>query len=92
MPDDHATEISLDEHKEQTIKKSRKWLDGVKQEANELDIRQVLLTLWRRKYVIFGITTLITIIAVLVVFQLSPKYTASVQTMIDTRQNNVTDI
>lgn len=92
MPDDHATEISLDADKEQTIKKSRKWLDGVKQEADELDIRQVLLTLWRRKYVIFGITTLITIIAVLVVFQLSPKYTASVQTMIDTRQNNVTDI
>ena len=58
----------------------------------EIDLRQVLLTLWRRKWVIFGSVMLITTLATLTVFQMTPKYTASAKVMLDTRRNQVIDI
>ena len=58
----------------------------------EIDLRQVLLTLWRRKWVIFGSVMLITTFATLTVFQMTPKYTASAKVMLDTRRNQVIDI
>jgi len=58
----------------------------------EIDLRQVLLTLWRRKWVIFGSVMLITTLATLTVFQMTPKYTASAKVMLDTRRNQVVDI
>jgi len=58
----------------------------------EVDLRQVLLTLWRRKTLIIGCAVLITTLATLVAFQLTPKYTASAKVMLDTRKNQVADI
>ena len=58
----------------------------------EVDLRQILLTLRRRKLVIIGSVLLITTLATLAVFQLTPEYTASAKVMIDTRRNQVVDI
>ncbi len=58
----------------------------------EIDLRQVLLTIWRRKAVILVCVFLITTLAALVVFQLTPRYTASAKVMLDTRRNQVVDI
>lgn len=58
----------------------------------EVDLRQILLTLWRRKALIIGSALLITTLATLTAFQLTPKYTASAKVMLDTRKNQVADI
>ncbi len=58
----------------------------------EVDLRQILLTLWRRKGLIIGCAFLITTLTTLVAFQLTPKYTASAKVMLDTRKNQVADI
>ena len=64
----------------------------VEQFSNEIDLRQILLTLWRRKSVVISTVFLITIIATLIAFQLTPKYTASTKVMIDTRSNQTVDM
>jgi len=61
-------------------------------EPKDIEIRQILLTLWRRRIFILAMTGLVTIIAILVVAQIKPRYTASTQAMIESRQNKVTDI
>lgn len=61
-------------------------------EPKDIEIRQILLTLWRRRIFILAMTGLVTIIAILVVVQIKPRYTASTQAMIESRQNKVTDI
>ncbi|MBL6952718.1 MAG: polysaccharide biosynthesis tyrosine autokinase [Alphaproteobacteria bacterium] len=60
--------------------------------VSEIDLRQVLRTLWRRKSVIFTTVFLVTILATLIAFQLTPKYTASTKVMIDTRTNRTVDM
>ena len=61
-------------------------------EPKDIEFRQILLTLWRRRIFILAMTGLVTIIAILVVVQIKPRYTASTQAMIESRQNKVTDI
>jgi len=61
-------------------------------EPKDIEIRQILLTLWRRRIFILAMTGLVTIIAILVVAQIKPRYTATTQAMIESRQNKVTDI
>ncbi len=58
----------------------------------EIDLRQIFLTLWRRKLVIFGCVLLITTLATLTALQLTPRYTASAKVMLDTRRNQTVDI
>ena len=58
---------------------------------SEIDLRDLLQTLWRRKMVIISTAALITVVAALVVLQLTPRYTASTQIMLETRQSKVVD-
>ncbi len=58
----------------------------------EIDLRQLLLTLWRRKMVVFSTIAVVTVLTALVLFQVEPRYTATAQVMIDTRQSKVVDI
>ena len=60
--------------------------------SDELDLRNLLTTLLRRKMIIVSTTLLITIITVLVVFQITPLYTATANVMLETRQNKTVDI
>lgn len=61
-------------------------------DGQELDLQELLRTLWRRKMLIFSTVVLITSIVTLVVLQLTPRYTATVNVMLDTRQSNVTNM
>ena len=58
----------------------------------EIDLRAIFGTLWRRRWVIGGCVLLITVAALLVVFQLTPRYTASAQVLIDPREQKVADV
>ncbi len=58
----------------------------------EIDLRAIFGTLWRRRWVIGGCVLLITAAALLVVFQLTPRYTASAQVLIDPRERKVADV
>ncbi len=57
-----------------------------------LDLRQVFNVLKRRRAVILGATALMTLVAAIIVFQLTPMYTAEAIVMLDTRKTQVVDI
>jgi polysaccharide biosynthesis transport protein len=57
-----------------------------------LDLRHVLNVLKRRRAVILGCSLLMTVLAAIVVFQLTPRYTAETQVMLDTRKKQVVDM
>ena len=68
--------------------------DWVEQErdADLIDIRALLGTLWRRKWVVV-LTVLFCIgLAVAVLQQITPKYTATALVMLNTRETKVVDI
>jgi succinoglycan biosynthesis transport protein ExoP len=58
----------------------------------QFDIRQLLLTLWRRKLLIFGTTFFVSFVGLTILMQVQPLYTATVKVMIETRQNKVANI
>ncbi|NVJ98821.1 MAG: polysaccharide biosynthesis tyrosine autokinase [Alphaproteobacteria bacterium] len=62
------------------------------QEDAELDIRALVLVLWRRKWIIVNTTVFLLVLSALVVFQLTPRYTAQAMLAIETRQNSYVDL
>ena len=60
--------------------------------GGELDLQELLRTLWRRKMVIVSTVVLVTVLTALVVFQLTPRYTATANVMLETRQNKMADL
>ncbi|HXH25508.1 MAG TPA: GumC family protein, partial [Vicinamibacterales bacterium] len=58
----------------------------------EADVREMLRRLARRKWTILGITALLTLAAAVVTFQLTPRYRAETQVMIESRQQRVVDV
>ena len=52
-------------------------------------MRQLVRTLWRRKGVIFSTVTALTGLIAIIVFQLTPQYTAETLLMIEPRGANV---
>ena len=58
----------------------------------EIDVRDVLSRLRRRKWTILGTSLLLTIIAAVITFQLTPRYRAEAQVMIDARHNRVVNV
>lgn len=56
------------------------------------DLRKLLMTLWRQRKIIASTMGLIVGLTVLTVFQVTPKYTATSQVMLETRQSQVVDI
>ena len=57
-----------------------------------IDIRAFLLVLWRRKWIIFNVALITIVMSAIVVFQLTPRYTAKAMLAIETRQNRVVDL
>ena len=55
----------------------------------ELDLGQLLRKLWRRKGIIFGTMTVLTVLTAVTVFQLTPRYTAEALLIIEARGSNV---
>lgn len=61
-------------------------------EEDMIDLRALGLVLLRRKWIIINTVLFCSILAVLVLFQLTPRYTASVMLALETRQNQVVDM
>ena len=57
-----------------------------------MEIPQLLAVIRRRWGMIVGCTALLTLLAGIVVFQLTPRYTAAATVMLDTRTTKVVDI
>ena len=62
---------------------------GTAGSSEGLDPRHIFLTLWRHKWLVFGVTTVITILSYLYIESLTPRYTAETTLLIDTRSTNV---
>ncbi|MFC4348519.1 GumC family protein [Kordiimonas lipolytica] len=62
------------------------------QQDEEIDIRALALVLWRRKWVILNTAVFLVVLATIVVFQLTPRYTANAMLAIESRQNSVVDL
>jgi polysaccharide biosynthesis transport protein len=60
--------------------------------AEQVDLRELARKLWRRKWAILGTAATLMVLAVLVVFQLTPIYRAKAFVMIDARQAKIVDI
>lgn len=61
-------------------------------EENIIDLRALALVLLRRKWIIINTILFCSLLAVLALFQLTPRYTASAMLAMETRQNQVVDV
>ncbi len=59
---------------------------------DDLDLGELLRKLWRRKLAILGTVVTVTTLATIVLFQLTPRYTATTAVMIEPRETQVVDI
>lgn len=57
-----------------------------------IDVKALLRTVWRRRGVILGVIVLICALTVLVLAQITPRYTASALLTLDPRKERVVDI
>jgi polysaccharide biosynthesis transport protein len=57
-----------------------------------LDIRALFMTLWRRKWIVVNITAFFSILAVLILVQITPRYTAHALMAIESRKNSTVDL
>ncbi|TNE61441.1 MAG: polysaccharide biosynthesis tyrosine autokinase [Alphaproteobacteria bacterium] len=65
---------------------------AIRSDEGELDIRALLQTLWRRRWVIVNSAAFLTALAIIIVVQLTPRYTAQALMAIETRKNSVVDL
>lgn len=59
---------------------------------DQLDIRHLLLTLWRRKWLIITCSLVLAALATLVVSQIAPSYTAKAKVLFEEDRMNIIDI
>ncbi|WP_025897944.1 GumC family protein [Kordiimonas gwangyangensis] len=83
MYDNHTTE------RQQGIEPAQMQDNG---DSDVIDVRAFLLVLWRRKWIIFNVALITIVMSAIVVFQLTPRYTAKAMLAIETRQNRVVDL
>lgn len=62
------------------------------QDGDIIDLRAIALMLLRRKWIIINTALFCTIMSVLVVYQLTPRYQAGAMLALETRQNQVVDV
>ncbi len=60
--------------------------------VSELDLKQALITLWRRRWAISALTLFVALAASLFVSRIQPIYTATAEVMIDNRRTRIVDI
>jgi len=61
-------------------------------EEEGASLSEIFHTLWLRKRLLISVTFLVTIIAILIIFQLTPRYKASTQLLIGINSSKVVDI
>lgn len=60
--------------------------------VSDLDLKQTLITLWRRRWIIMALTAFTAVGAWLFVSRIQPIYTATAEVMIDSRRTRIVDI
>lgn len=58
----------------------------------EVDLREIFQKLWRRKGLIIGTVMVLTVFSVIILFQITPRYTTQTMVMIETRGKNIIDM
>ncbi|WP_262693200.1 GumC family protein [Kordiimonas aquimaris] len=61
-------------------------------EDGMIDLRALMLVLLRRKWIIINTLLFCSVFSLLILFQLTPRYTASAMLALETRQNQVVDV
>lgn len=62
---------------------------GMPGSSEGLDPRHLFLTVWRHKWLVVGVTTVITALSYVYIGSLTPRYTAETTLLLDTRSTNV---
>ncbi|MEN3977227.1 polysaccharide biosynthesis tyrosine autokinase [Emcibacter sp. SYSU 3D8] len=57
-----------------------------------VDVLAFLATLWRRRAIVLGVAAIFTALALIVIFQLTPRYESAALVRIDAPKSNVVDI
>ncbi|WP_439817285.1 GumC family protein [Zavarzinia sp. CC-PAN008] len=57
-----------------------------------IDLREIVATLWRERWILISIVGAVMTLAIIVLIQLTPLYTASAVVMVDARRNQIIDI
>lgn len=60
--------------------------------ARGVDLREMFRMFRRRKWLCLGTVLVLTLLAIIVSFQLTPRYTATVSLMIDPRETKIVDV
>lgn len=58
-------------------------------ESTDIDLRTILRVLWRRKATIAGTVLVLTLLSVIVLYQLTPRYTATTRILLDSRDREI---
>jgi len=66
--------------------------DSLQTDNTELSLSNIINTLWLRKRLLINVTLLISFLAVLAIYQLIPRYTATTQLLIGINSAKVVDI
>ncbi|MEO1016524.1 MAG: polysaccharide biosynthesis tyrosine autokinase [Pseudomonadota bacterium] len=66
--------------------------DGIDMEEDSIDLRALLLTIWRGRWIIVVTTLVAIVLAFLSVSQMEPRYRASAKVMFDIQQSNVVNL
>jgi len=74
--------------KEQSLMAS----ESLQNDNAEISLSDILHTLWLRKRLLMSVTFSLSILAVLIIFQLVPRYTATTQLLIGINAAKVVDI
>lgn len=60
--------------------------------GGEIELREMLRKLWRRRRLIIGTVVTLTVLALIVTLQLTPRYTATASVMLEPRTSRVVDV
>jgi polysaccharide biosynthesis transport protein len=69
--------------------RASEFASGLANRSNEADLGQIFLTVWRHKFLVLGIMTVITALSHVYIGKLTPRYTAEATLLLDTRSANV---
>jgi capsular exopolysaccharide synthesis family protein len=61
-------------------------------EPADIDLRAILRVLWRRKAIIAGTVLVLTILSVIVLYQLTPRYAATARVLLDSRDREIVNL
>ena len=67
--------MAMKRSKESGSTETQKRFAPLMQAVAEVELRELLHTLWRRRSVVFGMVFFLTALATVIVFQLTPRYT-----------------